>query len=354
MSVLVVATPCPLILAAPVALVSGVSRAARAGVIVKGAAVIERLGAAGTVMLDKTGTLTLGVPVVEEVRCEPPHDAEQLLRVAASLDQASAHVMARALVREARSQGLELTFPTELDETPGQGIRGRVGDQMVTIGSRSYLRASGVEVPASLAPERPGTARILVGIDGRLAGAVLVSDRVREDAADLTDRLHAMGVERVLLVTGDQQPVADAVAAASGVDQVHAEMSAEAKMQLVQTLRGHTHSGSIVMVGDGINDTPALALADVGIALGAATATAASETADAVIVVDRIDRVTDAISIGRRSMRIARQSVIVGLALSCVGMALAAVGLLPPVAGALAQEAIDVAVILNALRALRA
>jgi heavy metal translocating P-type ATPase len=349
-AVLVVATPCPLILAAPVALVSGVSRAARSGVIVKGAAVIEQLGAVRTVMFDKTGTLTGGTPVVMEIDGAGSDDTN-LLRLAASLDQASAHVVAQALVCEARERGLQLDFPTELDEVPGQGISGRVNGVAVAVGSYSFLSARGI---SSLPPHAtiPGSAVVLVAINGAYAGHISVSDRLRSDARRLVQRLREEGVEKVLLVTGDQRPVANAIAAASGIDDVFSEMTAEGKLGLVKSFRDDPKRRSVVMVGDGVNDAPALALADVGIAIGR-TATAASETADAVIVVDRIERVADAIAIGRRSMRIARQSVVVGLALSSVAMLFAAAGLLPPVAGALLQEVIDFAVIANALRALR-
>jgi P-type E1-E2 ATPase len=200
-AVLVIATPCPLILAAPVALVSGVSPAARAGVIVKGAKVIEMLGAVDTVMLDKTGTLMLGVPVVEQVDALSPLDESELLRLAASADQASAHVMAQALVADARARGLRLTFPTELFETPGQGLRGLVGGRTVAVGSSAFLTDLGVDVSAAAEPIRLGVARVLIAVDGVLAGSVMLSDRLRPDAADLA-RLHAAGVSQVMLVTG--------------------------------------------------------------------------------------------------------------------------------------------------------
>jgi heavy metal translocating P-type ATPase len=349
-AVLVVATPCPLILAAPVALVAGVSRAARGGVILKGAAVVEGLAAAHTVLLDKTGTLTLGTPAVEDVRPAADLKPDELLRLAASLDQASTHVMAQSLVAEARLRGFRLSLPTTLHETPGHGISGTVAGHVVAVGTSAFLEGLGVSLPAS-EPDEPGKAHARVALDGRFAGSVVLSDRLRPDAVNLVRMLRDAGVARVILITGDQRSVAEKVATAAGVDQVYAEMSAEAKLGVVRALRAEYGAG-VVMVGDGINDAPALALADVGIAVGAGTATVASETADAVVVVDRIDKIAGAITIGRRSMRIARQSVIAGLALSSLGMAAATVGALPPVAGALFQEVIDVAVILNALRAL--
>jgi P-type E1-E2 ATPase len=196
-------------------------------------------------------------------------------------------------------------------------------------------------------------ARILVGVDGKLAGAVVMGDHLRADAHSLVDDLHAAGIRHVAMATGDRATVANAVGAALGVDRVYAEQSPENKVAIVRTLRADPALRPVVMVGDGVNDAPALALADVGIAMGAAGGTVSSDTADAVVVLDRVDRVLDALQIGRRSLRIARQSVLAGLGLSVVAMAAAAAGLLAPVFGALLQEAIDVAVIANALRALR-
>ena len=350
-AVLVVATPCPLILAAPVALVSGVSRAAEAGVIVKGAGVIERLAAARTVLLDKTGTLTLGTPAVDAVHPQPFSDADRLLAAAASLDQVSSHVVAKALVAEAKRRSMALQYPLDVAESPGQGVRGRVNGSKVAVGSRAFLRGLGIDVPPG--ESTTGRADVQVAIDDRYAGTISVTDHLRSDAAGLVDRLHQSGIRDVVLATGDQATVAHAIADQAGIEQVHPELSAEQKMQLIGELRARPGDAGVVMVGDGVNDAPALALADVGIAMTAGAATAASQTADAVIVVDSVTRVADAIEIGQRSMHIARQSVLVGLGLSGCGMVLAAVGLLPPIAGALAQEAIDVGVILNALRALR-
>ena len=203
------------------------------------------------------------------------------------------------------------------------------------------------------AGDDPGKARILVGVDGKLAGAVVMGDSLREDARGLVERLRSLGVRHVALVTGDRVSVAEEVGRQIGADRVYAEQSPEGKLEVVRSIREQPELTPVVMVGDGVNDAPALALADIGIAMGTAGATVASETADAVIMADRIDRVVEAIQIGRRSLAIARQSIIVGMGLSLVAMVFAAVGLITPVAGALLQEAIDVAVIANALRALR-
>ena len=360
LAVFVVATPCPLILAAPIALIAGVSRAARVGIIVKGGGVIEQLGQARSVLFDKTGTLTLGHPEVEDVIRLDGVDTDELLRLAASLDQVSAHALAEALVHGAQRRGFTLSFPEHPEERLGQGVEGVVDGLRITVGSAAWLYERGIDGPAAHAlAERldgdhgAGRAKILVGIDGVLAGAIVMADRARDDAKGLTERLRAVGVRHVAMVTGDRQAAADEVGRELGVDRVHAEQSPEQKLEVVRALQSDPQLRAVVMVGDGINDAPALAMADVGIAMGSLGATVSSETANAVIVVDRIDRIVDAIAIGRRSLHIARQSVLTGMGLSFVAMAFAAVGLLHPIGGALLQEVIDVAVILNALRALR-
>ena len=357
LAVMVVATPCPLILAAPIAFVAGVSRAARRGVIVKSAAVIERLGEARTVLFDKTGTLTLGLPAVEQILVFDGVQPEELLRLAASVDQLSAHVLAEALVHDAEARGLVLTAPTDVEEGPGQGIEGVVDGRRVAVGSSAWLLARGHADAENVARGLDGgldagMARILIGVDGALGGAVVMGDHVREDAHMLVEALRREGIRHVAMVTGDRAAVADSVGAGLGLDRVYAQLSPEDKLDVVRTLRSSPDLCPVVMVGDGINDAPALALADVGIAMGGVGATVSSETADAVIVLDRVDRVLDAVRIGRRSLGIARQSVMVGMGLSLVAMAAAAAGFLAPVFGALLQEVIDVAVIANALRAL--
>jgi heavy metal translocating P-type ATPase len=354
LAVLVVATPCPLILAAPIALVSGVSRAARRGIIVKGAPVIEALGEARSVLLDKTGTLTLGTPGVAAVRAFDGRSPDEVLRLTAAVEQLSPNVLAAAVVREARARGLALPLPERAHEEPGRGIAGAVDGVSVAAGSAEWLRGRGCDVAAShLAEAGAGRATVLVAIGGRMAGVIALDDAVRPGAAGLADRLRRAGVREVAIVTGDDPATAGEVARRVGIPDVHAGQTPQTKLALVERRRGGD-GGPVVMVGDGINDAPALAAADVGIAMGAAGATASSEAADAVVVDDRIERVAEAVEIGRRSLGIARQSVIAGMALSVAAMVAAAAGLLPPLAGAVLQEAIDVAVIANALRALRA
>ncbi len=358
LAVMVVATPCPLILAAPIALLAGVSRAARRGVIVKGSGVIERLGRARSVLLDKTGTVTLGAPALERVVALDGATEDDVLRLAASVDRLSVHVLAEALVRAAGDRGLQLATPEDVREGRGQGVEGRVEGRRVTVGSAAWLdergyRDAGEAARALDGSVAPGLARILVGVDGDVRGVIVMGDRLRDDASGLVEGLRENGIRYVALATGDRKAVADAVGATLGVDRTYAELTPEEKMTLVRELRSDESLVPVVMVGDGINDAPALARADVGIALGAGGATVASQTADAVVIQDRVDRVVDALAIGRRSLGIARQSVVFGMALSLVAMGFAAAGYIAPVAGALLQEGIDVAVILNALRALR-
>jgi heavy metal translocating P-type ATPase len=358
LAVMVVATPCPLILAAPIAFVAGVSRAAHRGVIVKGGGVIEKLGEARTVLLDKTGTVTLGSAAVEDVVAFDGLQPPELLRLAASVDQLSTHVLAEALVRDAIGRGLLLSAPVRVKERPGQGIEGSVAGQRVAVGSSSWLRErgyAGAEEAARRLDEivAPGRARMIVGVDGDVAGAVVMADRLRTDSHDLVDRLRADGIRHIALVTGDRASVAEAVGSALAVDRVYAERTPEGKLDVVRALRARSDLRPVIMVGDGINDAPALALADVGIAMGSPGASVSSDTADAVIVLDRIDRVVDGIRIGRRSLAIARQSIIFGMGLSLIAMGFAAAGMIAPVFGAILQEGIDVAVIANALRALR-
>ena len=358
LAVVVVATPCPLILAAPIALVSGLSRAARSGVIVKGAGAIETLGEARTVLFDKTGTLTVGTPEVRDIVTHDDWASAEVLRLAASTDRLSAHVLGVALVTAAKEAGLELTIPDDVHEQPGQGIEGRVSGHRVLVGSRAFARGSGVPqdeilAASSTSTRGSGEAHIVVAIDGHVAGVIVMADELRPDARRIVERLRAEGVRHVAMISGDRRSVAERVGRELGVDRVYADQSPEQKLEVVRRVAAEPELRPVIMVGDGINDAPALAIADLGIAMGAAGATVSSETADAVITVDRIDRVADAVHTGRRALHIARQSVLAGMGLSIAAMGVAAFGYLPPIAGALFQEAVDLAVILNALRALR-
>lgn len=354
LAVLVVATPCPLILAAPVAITAGLSRAASRGAIVKGGAPLESLAQARIVLIDKTGTVTRGRPRVTEIEPLGPLDGDEVLRLAASLDQVSVHPFAGAIVQVAIDRGLSLTFPTDVVETPGAGTLGMVGGHCVMIGEPTWA-GQGRPLPAPAASLRrranaEGSSTTLVVVDGDLAAMLLLDDPLRAEAPRTIRALRRIGISRVDMVTGDGPAVAALIGAAVGADRVLAERSAAEKVAAVRAARSEAPT---IMVGDGINDAPALAAADVGVAMGAAGATASSEASDVVLTVDRLDRLIEILVIARRSRHIAWQSVVVGMGLSLVAMGFAAAGLLVPVAGAALQEGIDVAVILNALRALR-
>jgi heavy metal translocating P-type ATPase len=350
-AVLVVATPCPLILAVPVAIISGISRAARHGILIKSGGALEALGRITGIVLDKTGTLTEGRARIVDTLVVGDMAPAELLRLAASLDQASPHIIAKALVAEAQAQAIRLVPPSDIKETAGEGIEGYVDGMRVIVGGPNFVRARIGEPDAfaDTGPRRPGAALVAVAIDGEAAGAFLLADELRTDTAHLFEELRELGIGRIVLATGDRADVAEFVARGLPFDLVRADLKPEEKVAVVHAERAQ---GPVMMVGDGVNDAPALAAADVGMAMGARGAAASAEAADVVLLVDRIARVAPAIAISRRARTIALQSVWVGLGLSGAGMIAAAFGYLTPVQGALIQEAIDVAVILNALRAL--
>jgi len=353
LAVLVVATPCPLILAVPVAIMSGMSRTARNGVLVKNGGTLEHLAKVKTAILDKTGTLTHGSAAIVDIRTTGATiSGDDVLRLAASLDQASGHVVAATLIEAARQRGLALSPPTDVHETPGVGLEGMVEGKSVVVGGNSYVhRRSGGDDPHTLHDGlRPEVMTVAVAVDGVLGGVIVLEDPIRADAGALLSSLRAGGIERIVLASGDRAEIAEAVAAALDVDAAYGELTPSQKVSIVKEEQSRA---SVLMVGDGINDAPALAAADVGVAMGARGAAASSESAGVVLLVDEIGPLAKAIAIAKRTRGIALQSVYAGLGLSLAGMVFAAFGYLTPVQGALLQEAIDVAVILNALRALR-
>lgn len=352
LAVLVVATPCPLILAVPVALVSGLSRAAGNGVLIKGGGALETLAEIRVLVIDKTGTLTHGSARLTSTRSFGPYDAVEALRLAASLDQASGHPIARALVEEARRRDLVLSQPQNVTESPGEGVSGWVEGRHVLVGGPRLMRMHDIRFPP---PDGAGlvaaaaTATVLVAVEGAPVAVLELVDPLRNDGGRTLAALRECGIKRIVLATGDRRAVAEALVAGLPVDAVAADLEPAAKTDIVAAER---RSGPVMMVGDGINDAPALAAADLGVALGARGAAAAAEAADVVLLVDSLAPLPQAILIARRARAIALQSVWVGLGLSLVGMVAAALGHLSPLRGAVLQEIIDVAVILNALRAL--
>jgi heavy metal translocating P-type ATPase len=354
LSVVMVATPCPLILAVPIAIVAGISRSAKRGIIVKGGGALETLARGSVLLFDKTGTLTSGIPQVADVETFGAIQPERLLHLAASLDQVSPHVLAGAIVRAARDRDLELVFPDGVSEKHGAGIEGNVGDHRVALGKASFATGGGPLPPRARDVRRrtmlDGSSCVFVAVDGEVAGALVIDDPIRPDTPRVIRSLRRVGIRRVVMVTGDHPDVAESVGGALGVDRILSERAPDEKVEAVEIERGE--GGVIIMVGDGLNDAPALAAADVGVAMGARGATASSEAADVVLVVDRLDRLTDAITIAKRSRRIAVQSVVMGMGLAFGFMSFAALGIIGPIGGAIVQEFIDVASILNALRAL--
>lgn len=355
LAVLVVATPCPLILAVPIAIMSGISRCAHRGILIKDGATLEALARARRLFLDKTGTLTMGHVSVLAVESAGSHSREQLLRLAASLAQSSPHLVAQAIVETAQAHGLSLERAQEVREQPGAGLCGVVAGHAVMLGGHDYVAAATTALPWSegmlrrMAYEVAGGS--FIAIDGVMAGAVLFSDRLRLESPRALRLLRQAGIRHIVMLTGDRADAAQAIGMAVGVDEIHAGLSPAGKVAAIGQGRGE---GTSLMVGDGINDAPALAAADVGIALGAGGTSASSEAAGVVLLVDRLDRVAEALRIARRSRAIAVQGVLVGMGLSLLAMLLAVAGYLPALAGAVVQEAIDLAVIGNALRALGA
>lgn len=351
LAVLVVATPCPLILATPVAIIGGISRAARRGIVFRTGGAMEQLGAVQIAVFDKTGTLTIGRPAVSTIAALPPFSESELLGAAAAVEQGSGHLLARSVVEAAREAGHLRPVATAIRESAGRGVSGISEGHEVRVGSIGWLEEM---VPGATEALRPiagpdSSLRAAVAIGNRPAGVITFADQVRSDLGSLFASLHALGIGRTLLLTGDRAAAAAPVAAAAGIGEVHADLLPSDKTAIIAALA--ERGARVLMVGDGTNDAPALARATVGIALAAQGGGISAEAADVVILADDLGRVAEAIRISRRTLHIAWQSIRVGLGLSLGAMVAAGAGYIPPVEGAILQEVIDVAVILNALRA---
>ncbi|MDG6905509.1 MAG: heavy metal translocating P-type ATPase [Nitrososphaerota archaeon] len=354
LAVLVVATPCPLILATPVAVISGVNRAAEEGIIVKGGAAIEQVGRAQVVVFDKTGTITFGTPFIERISPIDRFSEDELLYKAASVEQLSSHVVARSITRMGMEKFGSLPVPTNFRESPGSGIEAEIEGRHIVIGSKGFLeRSIGSEEFskgfARLGPGSQGKLLAYIGIDHQLAGVIIFTDQIRPTVPTMLERLHQLGVKRTVMLTGDNIENALTIAKQAGIAHVDANLLPEEKVEAVKNLKNEYDS--VVMVGDGINDAPALATATVGVAMGAHGTGISAEAADMVLLEDDIARVSDAVFIGQRMVKIAKQGIFFGLGCSFVLMGIAAFGFIPPAIGAMSQEVIDAAVILNALRA---
>lgn len=362
LAVLVVATPCPLILAAPVAIIGGINRAARRSIIVRNGGALEALATVNTAVFDKTGTLTVGKPRVHQVVADDDTATDAMLELAAAVEQGSGHLLARVLVAEAESRGATMMIAADVVETAGRGVTGMVNGQFVAVGSPGFVRDRFPALEARLALLETGAAGLRAYVVAAAApGAVLgrdesmsvaridFADELREELAPMFAELAALGITDAYLLSGDTTANVAKIAREVGITQFEGDLTAEAKVERVAALE--QRGRRVVMVGDGTNDAPSLTTATVGIALAGHGGGVVAEAADVVLLIDDPRRVPEAVRIGRRSLMIAKQSIFVGLGLSLVGMGFAAAGMLTPVAGALIQEVIDVAVILNALRA---
>jgi len=353
LAVLMIATPCPLILAAPVAFIGGINLAARRRIIIRSGAALEQAAAVSTVVFDKTGTITIGVPAVSAVAAEPGIDRRELLRLAASVEHKSGHLLARAVVSAAESAGIGISVAEDVTEASGEGVTGVVDGRQVMIGARAFVAARHPDAIAGFTSEVAGSGlRAYVLVDGKPAGVIEFADRVRPEIASVLAELRHEGVRRMLLLSGDSIRHTNAVAAEVGIPEAHGELLPADKVDIVRSLVS-MDTGNVLMLGDGTNDAPALGTAHVGVAMAGHGGGITAEAADIVLLADEPRGVVEAIRIGRRTMRIARQSIIVGLGLSGIGMVLASVGLISPIAAALLQEGVDIAVIVNALRASR-
>lgn len=344
--VLVLATPCPLLIAAPVAFLGGLSRAAKAGVIMKGGAVIEQVARVRSAAFDKTGTLTQGRPEIITIRPAVGFDADELLQLAASAEQYSSHALADGIRRAAQDRGLVLRAVTDAREEATNGVVATIDARIVVVGKPAYV--------ATLAPDTtrvgldPGQAAAYVAVDGRFAGVLVLADDVRPEAAAVVSWFRTHGIDRIIMLTGDVRSTAESVAERVGIDEVHAELLPPEKVRLAQELEPRP----MLMVGDGVNDAPVLAASDIGIAMGAKGATAAGDAADVVVLVDSLTKVVEAVSIGRHTLRVAFTAIWIGIGLSLSLMIVAMTGAIPAVVGAVIQELVDLATILYALRAL--
>lgn len=354
LAVLVVATPCPLILATPIAIISGISKAASRGIIVKNGEALEKLAEVKAFIFDKTGTLTLGTPEVTQVKGLNNISTDEVLRLAASLDQFSAHILARSLVDHGKkNKKVHLSLPENFQEFFGDGVSGKLNGQIYYFGKLSFLKNKDVAIPAEMEEEHiklqaEGKIAVYLGDDQKLLGAVYFADITRPEIKKLFSDIKRQGVSQLVMLTGDKKEVALNIAKQLGLDDIHAEALPGDK---VREVKDHQRQfGSVAMIGDGVNDAPALTAADVGIAMGFHGSTASSDTSDIVITVNNLGRVGEALKIAKQVLSIAKQGIFFGMGVSIILMVIAALGHITPVYGALLQELLDVAVILNALR----
>lgn len=347
LEVIVVATPCPLLLAAPIALISGMARASRYGIIVKTGAALEKLAEARTIAFDKTGTLTQGQLKLDSIKAYTPFDENEVLKLAGGLEQSSNHIVAHAVVEAAFNRRLKLAKVKNVKEIAGRGLKANLQGRDLAIGNLSYMEELGIRLPSGFKAKSQQSTAAYLAVDGSLAGVISLQDELRPEASPTLERLKSYGLQETLMVTGDNQQTAQSIASSVGISSVYAGMLPADKIRTIEKFKQRP----LVFVGDGVNDAPVLMAADVGIALGARGSTAASESADMVIMTDDLSRVATAMGVAKQTFRIARQSILIGIGMSIGLMVIFATGKFSPLAGAIVQEAVDVFVIFNALRA---
>jgi heavy metal translocating P-type ATPase len=347
LQVIVVATPCPLLLAAPIALISGMSRAAKHGIIIKNGSSLEKLATVKTVGFDKTGTLTHGIPVVNEVTAFKPFTKNEVLEYASALERGSSHVLAKAIVTAADKKKLPILKATKIEERAGHGLVASIKNKRIVVGKLEFLKSEKIQLPAGFSAKNITTTATLIAVDGALAGIITFSDEVRKETSSMLKKLTSLGILHTLMVTGDNKTAAATVAKKLHISEVVAEALPADKVLAIE----NAPHKPIAFVGDGVNDAPVLTAADVGIALGARGSTAASESADVVIMLDDVSKVAQSIDIAKRTFTIAKQTILIGIGLSIILQLIFATGKYKPVYGAFLQEVVDVVVIINALRA---
>lgn len=347
LEVIVVATPCPLILAAPIAIISGMARASRYGIIVKTGLALERMAEAKSIAFDKTGTLTKGVPTVDEIITYGSYKKADILSLAASLEQNSNHIIAHAVVDTAKSQGLKYAKAKHVKEISGKGLQAQLKGKQILVGRLSLLTDNEVILPTGFDAEKINKTAVFVSVEGELSGIITLTDELRPESIATLSRLQELGIKDILMVTGDNKAAAEAIAKQAGISHVHAEALPADKLHVIDEVKNRP----LIFVGDGVNDAPVLTAADVGVALGARGSTAASESADMVIMLDDFSRVATATEISKRTFSIARQSILIGIGLSVILMVVFSTGKFTALSGAIIQEGVDVFVIFNALRA---
>ena len=347
LEVIIVATPCPLLLAAPIALISGMSRAAKHGIIIKTGSALEQLAESQTIAFDKTGTLTRGVPIVSKVTAYGKFSKNEVLAYAAALEQVSVHILAKAIVNAAQEDEIKITPAKQVKEVTGMGLSGRLRGKTILVGRLSFMQELEVAMPDVVSNKPLQQTTSFVAIDGQLAGTINFEDELRPESAHMLEELKQQGIRHTLMVTGDNQATANVIAKKLGIETVLANCLPGDKIRAIEKVLNKP----VAFVGDGVNDAPVLTAADVGIALGARGSTAASESADVVILLDDIAKVASSVSIAKRTFFIAKQSILGGIMISIGLMAVFTTGRYTAVQGAAIQELVDVAVIFNALRA---